>query len=139
MDADEHHPDEHHRLRRTRRFRGLSMYTSKALGIIAAVFADDVGAGFPKARLEDYLKVRLEYSKLINIDSVGPETIRPVTKFTGVDIARNRPHELAWGWMGDDCGHDDWVLRPKRERCGDPLNWGYRCVCGIPQVGGCRA
>ena len=67
-----------------------NLYTSKALGIIAAVFADDVGAGFPKARLEDYLKVRLEYSKLINIDSVGPETIRPVTKFTGVDIARDR-------------------------------------------------
>ena len=41
------------------------------------MFANDVGAGFPKARQEDYLKIRLEYSKLINIviDSVGPETI----------------------------------------------------------------
>ena len=46
--------------------------------------APQLGAGFPKARLEDYLKIRLEYSKLINIDSVGPETIRPVTKVTGV-------------------------------------------------------
>ena len=67
-----------------------NLYINEALGIIAAVFADDVGAGFPKVRQEDYLKIRLEYSKLINIDSVGPETIRPVTKFTGVDIARDR-------------------------------------------------
>ena len=67
-----------------------NLYINEALGIIAAVFADDVGAGFPKARQKDYLKIRLEYSKLINIDSVGPETIRPVTKFTGVDIARDR-------------------------------------------------
>ena len=39
------------------------------------------------------------------------------------------------GGTGDDYGYDDWAIRTKRERCGDPLNWGYRCVCRIPQVG----
>ena len=57
--------------------RSSRAYINEVLGIIAALFANDVGAGFPKARQEDYLKIRLEYSKLINIviDSVGPETI----------------------------------------------------------------
>ena len=67
-----------------------TLYTHEKLRIIIAVFADDVGAGYKKAIETDWLRIRNEYSKLIVIDSPGPETIVPVTKFTGVNIERNR-------------------------------------------------
>ena len=67
-----------------------NLYTHKTLPIIAAVFADDVGAGFAKRVTAEYLNIRAEYGKLIKIDCLGPETIVPVTKFTGVDISRDR-------------------------------------------------
>jgi hypothetical protein len=54
------------------------------------VFADDVGAGFAKRVTAEYLSIRAEYGKLIKIDCLGPETIVPLTKFTGVDISRDR-------------------------------------------------
>ena len=67
-----------------------NLYTHKTLPIIAAVFADDVGAAFAEDVRADYLKIRGAYAKLIKIDCLGPETILPVTKFTGVDISRDR-------------------------------------------------
>ena len=67
-----------------------NLYTHKTLPIIAAVFADDVGAGFAKRVTAEYLSIRAEYGKLIKIDCLGPEVIVPLTKFTGVDISRDR-------------------------------------------------
>jgi hypothetical protein len=67
-----------------------NLYTHKSLPIVAAVFADDVGAGFAKRVTAEYLSIRAEYGKLIKIDCLGPETIVPLTKFTGVDISRDR-------------------------------------------------
>ena len=67
-----------------------NLYTHKTLPIIAAVFADDVGAAFAEAVRADYLNIRGAYAKLIKIDCLGPETILPVTKFTGVDISQDR-------------------------------------------------
>jgi hypothetical protein len=70
-----------------------NLYTHKSLPIIAAVFADDaltdVGAGFAKRVTAEYLSIRAEYGKLIKIDCLGPETIVPLTKFTGVDTSRD--------------------------------------------------
>ena len=67
-----------------------NLYRHADLGILAAVFADDVGSGFPTDKQQDYLRIRAEYGKLIKIDAVGPETVTPLTKFTGVNIARDR-------------------------------------------------
>jgi hypothetical protein len=67
-----------------------NLYTHPTLRIIAAVFADDVGAGFKSNVRAEYLAMRTEYSKLIKIDSPGPETTVPVEKFTGVNVTRDR-------------------------------------------------
>ena len=63
-----------------------NLYTHETLTIVAAVFADDVGAAFSHDARAAYLLIREAYGKLINIDSPGPETIVPVTKFTGVNV-----------------------------------------------------
>ena len=71
-----------------------NLYTHSKLVIIAAVFADDVAAGFKREVEREYLLIRAEYGKLIKIDSPGPDTVVPVTKFTGVNFDRDREHGL---------------------------------------------
>ena len=45
-----------------------NLYTHKSLPIVAAVFADDVGAGFAKRVTAEYLSIRAEYGlSLIHI------------------------------------------------------------------------
>ena len=63
-----------------------NMYTHAALRILIAVFADDCGAGFKEAIRAEYLAIRAEYGKLINIDSPGPDTTVPITMMTGIDV-----------------------------------------------------
>ena len=77
-----------------------NLYRHADLGILAAVFADDVGSGFPTDKQQDYLRIRAEYGKLIKIDAVGPETVTPLTKFTGVNIARDRSKQTVTISMG---------------------------------------
>ena len=67
-----------------------NLYTHEVLVILAAVFADDVGAAFKKENEAEYLALRAAYGKLINIDCVSPDVVVPVTKFTGVNISRDR-------------------------------------------------
>ena len=63
-----------------------NLYTHPILRIIAAVFADDCGIGFKEQVKKEYLAIRLEYSKLINIDSPGPDLVVPITMMTGIDV-----------------------------------------------------
>ena len=67
-----------------------NLYTHEALTIIAAVFADDVGGAFKNEIKSEYLAMRAAYGKLIKIDCVAADVVVPVTKFTGVNIARDR-------------------------------------------------
>ena len=63
-----------------------NFYRHKELDIIVAVFVDDVAAGFkPEVRTE-YLAMRAEYSKIINVDCRGPEKIVPLEAFIGTEI-----------------------------------------------------
>ena len=77
-----------------------NLYRHAELGILAAVFADDVGSAFPAEKLQDYLRIRAEYGKLIKIDAVSPETVTPLTKFTGINIARDRSAQTVTISMG---------------------------------------
>ena len=63
-----------------------NLYTHPVLRIIAAVFADDCGAGFKAEVKREYLAMRKAYSELINIDSPGPDLLVPITIMTGIDI-----------------------------------------------------
>ena len=60
------------------------------LTIAAVVFVDDVGAAFLAAQREQYLRVRVEYSKLIRIDSPGPDLTVPISTFIGTEWERDR-------------------------------------------------
>ena len=73
-----------------------NLYTHATLTIIAAVFADDVGAAFKPEQRAEYLLIRAEYGKLIKIDSPGPDIVVPVTKFTGINIGRDRDAGTLW-------------------------------------------
>jgi hypothetical protein len=68
----------------------LYTHENKSLRVICAVFADDVAAGFSASIRTEYLNMRREYGKLINIDSPGPERTVPVVKFTGTNVDRDR-------------------------------------------------
>ena len=63
-----------------------NLYTHPKLSIIVAVFADDCGAGYRPEERAEWLAVRHEYSKLINIDSPGPDVTVPVKLFVGIDV-----------------------------------------------------
>ena len=67
-----------------------NLYTIEGLSVIIAVFADDVGAGFKDSQRAQYLKIRAEYGKLINIDCTSPFTTLPIELFTGVNIKQDR-------------------------------------------------
>jgi hypothetical protein len=67
-----------------------NLYTHDSLQIIAAVVTDDVGVGFHHSVRAEYLALRNEYAKLINIDSPGPDLTRALTMFTGCEITRDR-------------------------------------------------
>ena len=67
-----------------------NLYTHESLQIIAAVVTDDVGVGFHHSVRTEYLAIRNEYAKLINIDSPGPDLTRPLTVFTGCELTRDR-------------------------------------------------
>ena len=66
-----------------------NLYTHPTLQIITAVFADDCGVGYHPTIRSEYLALRKEYGKLINIDSPGPDMTVPVTMFTGLDVDRD--------------------------------------------------
>ena len=66
-----------------------NLYLFPELGIRVGVFADDTLSGYPPETLEQYKAIKLEYSKLINIDSIE---ISPALKFTGVQIIHNKEH-----------------------------------------------
>ena len=63
-----------------------NLYTHPKLSIIVAVFADDCGAGYRPEERAEWLAVRQEYGKLINIDSPGPDITVPVKLFVGIDV-----------------------------------------------------
>ena len=63
-----------------------NLYTHPKLSVIVAVFADDCGAGYRPEERGEWLKIRKEYGKLINIDSPGPDTTVPITLFVGLDV-----------------------------------------------------
>ena len=67
-----------------------NLYTHASLPIVAAVFADDVGVGYAGEAKHEYLAIRGEYAKLINIDSPSPDMVRPLSLFVGCEIERNR-------------------------------------------------
>jgi len=67
-----------------------NLYIHESLQIIAAVVTDDVGVGFHHSVRTEYLAIRNEYAKLINIDSPGPDLTRPLTMFTGCELTRDR-------------------------------------------------
>ena len=67
-----------------------NLYTHERLPIIAAVLADDVGVGYAGEAKSEYLSIRSEYVKLINIDSPSPDTVRPLRLFVGCEIERDR-------------------------------------------------
>ena len=67
-----------------------NLYIHESLQIIAAVVTDDVGVGFHHSVRTEYLAIRNEYAKLINIDSPGPDLTRPLTVFTGCELTRDR-------------------------------------------------
>ena len=64
-----------------------NLYVHETLQIRIGVFVDDTLAGFHSSVKEEYLKIKTEYSKLVNIGSTG---ITPVYKFVGMQITRNR-------------------------------------------------
>ena len=63
-----------------------NFYRHETLSIIAAVFVDDIAAGFSPDQRREYLAIRAEYSKIINVDCLGPEQLVPVTIFIGAEI-----------------------------------------------------
>ena len=63
-----------------------NFYRHETLSIIAAVFVDDIAAGFSPDQRREYLAIRAEYSKYINVDCLGPEQLVPVTVFIGAEI-----------------------------------------------------
>ena len=63
-----------------------NFYRHETLSIIAAVFVDDIAAGFSPEQRREYLAIRAEYSKIINVDCLGPEQLVPVTVFIGAEI-----------------------------------------------------
>ena len=63
-----------------------NLYTHPDLSFIVAVFADDCGAGFRPEERAEWLAVRQEYGKLINIDSPGPDITVPIKLFVGLDV-----------------------------------------------------
>ena len=67
-----------------------NLYYHPGLKIRVGVFADDMIAGFHRGVKAEYLSIRAEYAKMINIDSSGPTTLQPALKFTGVQISRDR-------------------------------------------------
>ena len=69
-----------------------NLYTHETLRIIAGVFGDDVTCGFDASQRGEYLAVRGAYSKLIKIDSPGPDVTVPITDkpFVGLEWERDR-------------------------------------------------
>jgi hypothetical protein len=67
-----------------------NLYTHPILNIIIAVFADDIGVGFKLSVRAEYLAMRGEYSKLIKIDSPGPDVTVPISQFIGTEWERDR-------------------------------------------------
>ena len=68
-----------------------NFYTSDSLSIIIIiVFADDIGAGFRSSVRAEYLSFRLAYSKLIKIDSPGPDMTVPITILIGINFEHDR-------------------------------------------------
>ena len=63
-----------------------NFYRHESLSIIAAVFVDDIAAGFSPKHRKEYLAIRAEYGKIINVDCLGPEHLVPVTVFIGAEI-----------------------------------------------------
>ena len=64
-----------------------NLYWLTSLGIRVGMFADDTLSGYPKSAVDQYRRIKMEYGKLIKIDSTE---LSPVLKFTGVQIERNR-------------------------------------------------
>ena len=58
--------------------------------MLAAVFADDVGAAHDAGFERKCLAIWLEHSKLMSIDSPGPDTTVPITMFVGCQWGRDR-------------------------------------------------
>lgn len=54
---------------------------------MVAVFVDDIVAGFHRDATDTYMRIKEEYGKIIKI---GDLTIKPVHKFIGVEISRDR-------------------------------------------------
>ena len=65
-----------------------NLYYHKGLGIRIGVFADDALAGFPLKAKAEYLAIKREYAKMVNIS--GIDTISPSVKFVGVQVSRDR-------------------------------------------------
>ena len=63
-----------------------NLYSHPKLRVLVAVFADDCGAGYRPEERAEWLKIRQEYGKLINIDSPGPDTTVPISLFVGLDV-----------------------------------------------------
>ena len=64
-----------------------NIFVHPTLPIRIGVFADDVFGAFDMKAIDEYRALRLKYSKIIKIDS---HDITPITKFTGVEITRDR-------------------------------------------------
>ena len=65
-----------------------NLYYHRGLGIHVGIFADDALAGFPLAAKTEYIAIKKEYAKIVNIS--GANTIAPAVKFVGVQISRDR-------------------------------------------------
>ena len=68
-------------------FAAPNLHRHKALPLVFAVFADDVGAGFRKEITPQYLQVKAEYSRIIKI---ATGDIVPLSIFIGAEVTRNR-------------------------------------------------
>ena len=65
-----------------------NLYLFAGVGIRVGVFADDGITGFPSRARSQWLAIKKEYGKIVNI--TGVDVISPALKFTGVQIERNR-------------------------------------------------
>ena len=65
-----------------------NLYYHPKLKIRIGVFADDTLIGYPAAVRNEYMAIKSEYAKIINIDN--PTVICPALKFTGIQIVRDR-------------------------------------------------
>ena len=67
-----------------------NLYRHETLMILSGVFADDLANAYKAELRAEYLAYRTAFSKLIVIDSPGPDTIVPIKDFIGLEIERNR-------------------------------------------------